>query len=173
MTVCGRSGRMDPALFGPGAAGCWELPCWRDSRKGAWGAWAADLGTPTAAPAVSFVLETNIVATAAFSVTVSGVSFGTLDATPSGRVGMSSCPTTGWASGTSVVCLMSLGVGTSLAVQATVAAVAGTQTAVFTYDGTALSGDGFGCALLRAPAPLAGSAMVLHGNGGTLSAYGL
>ena len=130
---------MDLALFGPGAAGCWELPCWRDSRKGAWGAWAADLGTPTAAPAVSFVLETNIVATVAFSVTVSGVSFGALDATPSGRVGMSSCPTTGWASGTSVVCLMSLGVGTSLAVQATVAAVAGTQTAVFTYDGTAPS----------------------------------
>ena len=81
--------------------------------------------------------DTNIVATAAFSVTVSGVSFSSLDATPSSRIGTSSCQTSAWVSGTSVACLMPLGVGTGLAAQATVSAVAGTQTAVFTYDGAA------------------------------------
>jgi hypothetical protein len=83
------------------------------------------------------MLETNIVATATFSVTVSGISFGTQVMTASNRVGTSSCQTTMWVSGTSAACHMSLGVGTSLAVQATVSAVAGTQTAVFTYDGDA------------------------------------
>ena len=86
---------------------------------------------------MSFLADTNIVATASFSVTVSGVSFGALDATPSSRIGASSCQTTAWVSGTSVACLLSLGVGTGLAAQATVSAVAGTQTTVFTYDGAA------------------------------------
>jgi hypothetical protein len=84
---------------------------------------------------VSFMLETNIVATSAFSVTVSGISFGTQDITASSRVGVTSCQTATWVSDTSATCHMSLGVGTSLAAQTTVSAVAGTQTAVFTYDG--------------------------------------
>ena len=89
------------------------------------------------APVVSFLADTNIVATASFSVTVSGVNFGALDFTASSRIGTSSCQTTAWVSGTSVACLMSLGVGTGLAAQATVSAVAGTQTTVFTYDSAA------------------------------------
>ena len=81
------------------------------------------------------MVETNIAATSSFSVTVSGVTFGTEDMTTSTRIGISGCQTAAWVSGTSVGCYMSLGVGTSLAVQLTVSAVAGTQTAVFTYDG--------------------------------------
>ena len=87
------------------------------------------------APVVSFLLETNIVATSTSSVTVSGVSFGTQDITASSRVGTSSCQTATWVSDTSATCHLSLGVGTSLAAQTTVSAVTGTQTAVFTYDG--------------------------------------
>ena len=99
----------------------------------------ADCALRCPAPVVSFVVDTNIVATASFSVTVSGVSFGSLDATPSSRIGTSSCKTTAWVSGSSVACLLSLGVGTGLAAQATVSAVAGTQTTVFTYDGAAFN----------------------------------
>ena len=92
------------------------------------------------APAVSFALESNGVATSVWSVTVSGLSFGSQDMTASARIGLSSCATTAWASGTSLVCRLSLGVGTGLAVQATVTSVAGTQTAVFTYDGRSRRG---------------------------------
>lgn len=91
------------------------------------------------APVVSFVAVANIAATAAFSATLSGLSFGSLDATLSIRIGMSSCQTASWASGTSVTCVVSPGVGTGLAAQTTVSGVAGTQTAVFTYDGQAMS----------------------------------
>ena len=80
------------------------------------------------------MVETNIVATSAF-VTVSGISFGTQDMTASSRVGTTSCQTVTWVSDTSATCHMSLGVGTGLAVQTTMSSVAGTQTAVFTYDG--------------------------------------
>lgn len=92
-----------------------------------------------AAPVVSFAAVANIAATASFSATLSGLSFGSLDATLSIRIGMSSCQTASWASGTSVTCVVSPGVGTGLAAQTTVSGVAGTQTAVFTYDGQAIS----------------------------------
>lgn len=66
---------------------------------------------------------------------MSGLSFGSQDTSPSTRVGVSDCQTAAWVSGTSLACQMSLGVGISLAVHATVSSVAGTQTAIFTYDG--------------------------------------
>ena len=81
------------------------------------------------------MVETNIVVTSAYSVTVSGISFGTQDMTASSRIGTTSCQTATWVSGTSATCHTSLGVGSSLAVLTTVSEIAGTQTAVFTYDG--------------------------------------
>ena len=76
--------------------------------------------------------------TSMFSVTVSGLAFSSQDMTPSSRVGTTSCQTATWASGTSAVCHISIGDEPDLAVQATVAALAGTQSAAFTYDGDPL-----------------------------------
>lgn len=88
------------------------------------------------APVVSFADRTNAVATIGWSVTVSGVSFGTLDATPSSRVGLSSCQTVAWASATSVVCMPSGGQGVGHDVVVSVCSVAGTTTRIFSFDGT-------------------------------------
>ena len=92
-----------------------------------------------AAPAVSFVGSANVVTTIGWSVTVSGVSFGALDTTPSSRVGLSSCVTASWASATSVVCLPAGGQGVTHDAVLTSVAVAGTQTTVFSYDGAYLA----------------------------------
>ena len=91
------------------------------------------------APAVSFVGSANVATTIGWSVTVSGVSFGALDTTPSSRVGLSSCVTASWASATSVVCLPAGGQGVSHDAILTSVAVAGTQTRVFSYDGALLA----------------------------------
>ena len=64
-----------------------------------------------AAPVVSFVGEKNAVTSTGRSVTVSGLGFGSLDATPSSRLGLSSCLTAAWASSTSVVCFLAPGEG--------------------------------------------------------------
>jgi hypothetical protein len=84
---------------------------------------------------VSFAAEANAVVTAGWSVTVTGISFAPLTETPSARVGLSSCGTTSWASGTAVVCLLAQGYGTAATVTATVAGVVGTRTALFSFDG--------------------------------------
>ena len=87
------------------------------------------------APVVSFVDSSNVATTVGWSVTVSGVSFGALDATPSSRLGLSSCMTSSWASATSVVCLPSGGQGVAHDNGMTVAAIVGTRTKTFSYDG--------------------------------------
>ena len=89
----------------------------------------------SAAPSVSFIAELNAVATAGYSVTVSGVSFGSLDATPSSRVSLTSCVSAAWASASSVVCLLAPGDGPEKDVQVTVEGVVGTRTKLFSYDG--------------------------------------
>ena len=69
--------------------------------------------------------------------TTSGLGFGSLDATPSSRLGLSSCLTAAWASSTSVVCSLAPGEGPGKDAVATVSAVASTRTQTFSYDGAA------------------------------------
>ena len=92
-----------------------------------------------AAPVVSFEQAENGASTAGWSVTVSGIDFSPSNATPSARVGLSTCGTTAWASSTSVLCFSPAGEGGAFAVVATVAGVAGTRTAAFSFDCTRLS----------------------------------
>ena len=88
-----------------------------------------------AAPSVSFTAELNGVATAGYSVTVSGMSFGFLDVTASNRVGLTSCSSTSWASASSVVCLLAAGDGPLNDLQVTVEGIIGTRTRIFSFDG--------------------------------------
>ena len=91
---------------------------------------------------MSFVAELNAVATAGWSVTVSGVSFGSLNITPSDRVSLSSCMTLSWASASSVVCKIPPGDGPEKDLQVTVEGIVGTKTKIFSYDGgTLLAGS--------------------------------
>ena len=85
---------------------------------------------------VSFLSSDNAALTGGFSVTVSGVSFsGLTETTPTAAVGTSSCGTTSWASGTSVVCQLSPGDGIAVSAFATVLSVVGTRSSAFSYDG--------------------------------------
>jgi hypothetical protein len=84
---------------------------------------------------VSFELEMNGASTAGWSVTVSGLGFGGLDATPTSTIGLSHCLTAAWASSTSAVCMLAPGDGVLQVGTATVSGIAGTRTATFSYDG--------------------------------------
>ena len=84
---------------------------------------------------MSFVRELNGVTSGGYSVTVSGLSFGSLDVTPSMRLGTTLCATSAWASSSSVRCLLVEGAGTMQDVDMTVAGVIGTRTSIFSYDG--------------------------------------
>ncbi len=88
------------------------------------------------APVVSFVAETNAIVTAGWSVTVSGVDFGYADATTTSGLGLSSCPTAAWVSSSSVACYLARGQGPLAEALATVSLIVGTQTSVFSYDGS-------------------------------------
>ena len=88
-----------------------------------------------AAPVVSFLRELNAAGTAAWSVTVSGIDFGASDASPTARLGATSCPTAAWASSTSVVCFVAPGEGPRKDAAMTVEGVVGTRTRAFSYDG--------------------------------------
>ncbi len=88
-----------------------------------------------AAPVVSFVSESNAASTTGWSVTVSGIDFGSLDATPTTRLGVSDCLTAAWASSTSAVCFTTPGEGVEKDAAMTVAGVVGTRTKTFSYDG--------------------------------------
>ena len=91
-----------------------------------------------AALSVSFVAELNGVATAGWSVTVSGMSFGSLDVTPSNRVSLTSCLTVSWASASSIVGMLARGDGPEKDLQVTVEGIVGTRTKIFSYDGELL-----------------------------------
>ena len=67
--------------------------------------------------------------------TVSGIDFGSLDTTPTTRLGLSNCLTAAWASSTSAVCFTTPGEGVEKDAAMTVAAVVGTRTKTFSYDG--------------------------------------
>ena len=97
-------------------------------------------------PAVSYSKE-NVALTAGMSVTVTGLSFGSVDFTVSGVMSAALCTTARWTSQTSVGCLTgSFGAITSDAVQVTVGAVAGTQVFGFTFDGPVVSYAGMNMA---------------------------
>ena len=87
------------------------------------------------APVVSFVGENNAATTTGWSVTVSGIDFGSLDTTPTTRLGVSNCLTAAWASSTSLVCFTTPGEGVEKDAAMTVAGVVGTRTKTFSYDG--------------------------------------
>ena len=89
------------------------------------------------APVISFVSDGNAGTTTGLSITVSGIDFGTSNATPTIGVGFSSCYTVSWASGTSLACAVTQGSQASLDVAASVSTVTGTKTVVFSYDGKA------------------------------------
>ena len=86
------------------------------------------------APVVSFVAP-NAAMTAGLSVTVSGLSFSSRDATASVAIGLTSCDTTAWASATSVLCLVAAGSGPSILTSVTVHSVPGTRLGSFSFDG--------------------------------------
>ena len=77
--------------------------------------------------------------TAGWSVTVSGVDFGYADATTTSGLGLSSCPTAAWVSSSSVACYLARGEGPLAEALATVSTIVGTQTSVFSYDGSLIS----------------------------------
>ena len=92
--------------------------------------------SPCKAPLVSYAGACNAAASVGWSVTVSGMSFGTLNVTPSSRVGFSSCLTSSWVSSTSAACQPSGGQGVAHDGDMTVAAIVGTRTKMFSYDGS-------------------------------------
>ena len=66
---------------------------------------------------------------------MSGIDFGSLDTTPTTRLGVSSCMTASWASSTSVTCFTAPGEGAEKDAAMTVAGGVGTRTKTFSYDG--------------------------------------
>ena len=81
--------------------------------------------------------EVNVAVTAGW-VTVSGLDFGFVDATPTAGLGLTSCVTSTWASATSTVCRAAPGSAPLSDVLVTTATIVGTQTSTFSYDGMRL-----------------------------------
>ena len=76
----------------------------------------------------------NFARTHTGSVSVSGVNFGALDFTASGRTDALACATAGWASATTVLCSAAT-TPTVVTAEVTVAGLAGTRLPAFTFDG--------------------------------------
>ena len=108
----------------------------RDSSNDEWRALVYQRLCVLGAPVVSFGCTMNLASTAGWSVTVSGLSFGALDATPTLSVGLSHCRTLSWTSATSVACDESPGDGSAKSGLLTVAGITGSRTASFTFDCT-------------------------------------
>ena len=87
------------------------------------------------APVVSYLGVDNNARTMTGIVTVSGVSFGQSDNTPSSRVDSHACATVAWASRTTVACASTHGFPSVLSVVVTVGAQGGTRLPAFTFDG--------------------------------------
>jgi len=96
--------------------------------------------TPTA-PVVSYTALDNGPTTGGSILTVVGVSFLTIDATPTLDIAAQSCSTATWASKTSVACRLSRSpaVGLSIDIYITSSALDGTCTGRFTFDGRSTS----------------------------------
>jgi hypothetical protein len=96
-----------------------------------------------AAPVASYGPESNVVATFATAVTITGLSFGASDWTLTLTIGKMVCSGQQWASSTLIRCLpgrssvlSQVGAGYSLQLAVTIARVIGTSALTFTFDGT-------------------------------------
>ena len=95
-----------------------------------------------AAPVASYVPESNVVATFATAMTISGLSFGASDWSLTATIGKMVCSGQ-WASSTSIRCLpgrssllSQVGEGFALQLAVTIARMIGTSALTFTFDGT-------------------------------------
>ena len=91
-----------------------------------------------AAPAVTNVQTPNLARSGGAVATVSGVNFGTVDATvTSSVVSIGACSTSAWTSVTAVQCVTSAYTGAVFAVAVTVSGLVGTRSGtVLSFDGT-------------------------------------
>lgn len=99
------------------------------------------------APVITAAAPYNV-ASAVASVTLTGMDFGPTDGTVTGLLALGECGTASWASATSVSCIGTRGAGETGTAGLTVASVAGTSSAVFSFDGREIgsmwsSGQGF------------------------------
>lgn len=101
-------------------------------------------------PVITSPLYSNGPSTAGVHVTVSGTEFGTLNLTPTVRVGKTRCMTSSWISSTTIRCDVAPGVGATVHIGASLfdhqatAALAGTLSSVFTYDAPMMTAVGDG-----------------------------
>ena len=103
---------------------------------------ASTLGTALAmftynAPAPTSLLCINMPTTGSLSVSILGVNFGVVDASPTLQLGSSNCKTSSWQSATLVRCSAPSGAGLSGLVALTIGVLIGTASVdqTFTYDG--------------------------------------
>ena len=87
------------------------------------------------APVVSFTSPANAATSSGTSLTVSGLSYGSIDHTPSVSVAVTLCATTAWASASWVRCELVDGWTTSHGITATISSIVGTGNLMFTFDG--------------------------------------
>ena len=69
------------------------------------------------------------------SISVSGLNFGIVDASPTSTIGSTFCTTVSWVSTSSVLCASAVGSGSQLDAVVTVAAFVATSQAAFSFDG--------------------------------------
>ena len=81
----------------------------------------------------------NAATSAKLSVTVTGLSFGDTDFSPTTMFNQQSCSCLSWIATTTVSCLLQSDAGADASVVVTVGAVAGTAASKFTFDGNELS----------------------------------
>jgi len=91
------------------------------------------------APVTTSVMVYNSAATGTLSVTLLGMNFYTLDATPTVALGVSVALTTSWTTGTSVLVRASAGTGATVDAYVTNVALLGTGAALFSYDAPSIT----------------------------------
>lgn len=107
----------------------------------------ASVGTFLAAftfdsPAVSHYSTPNSPLSASDSVTLYGMNFANIDATPTITLGSTQCATQSWNTYTHMVCLNKPGVGSIVKSHVTISAVVGTAASKFSFDAPVLSYNG-------------------------------
>jgi len=88
----------------------------------------------SAAPALTAALPYNVASMTA-SVTLTGIDFAPADASVTALIAIADCSTSSWTTQTSVACIGIRGVGTTGTSGLSVAAVVGTSSVTFSFDG--------------------------------------
>jgi hypothetical protein len=102
------------------------------------------LGTFTFdSPTVSHIMPKNAPTTSGALITVQGHNFAKGDFTVTAQIGKTACSTTSWTTLSSVLCRTNAGTGLLNLLSATVGAVVGTNSNVFSYDAPAVTAVGF------------------------------